>query len=170
MGQPLAQYGLQHKRARLAGEIKGLQRKLAKQQAALARLQSEISTLEHDIASHSQDLSTLDIALQTLFQVEPSPHVRETWPKAHRADWGAVTRMALRLLREAGGQTVLTGTLVKAIAERLDLSLESSEDWAGFRKTVRTALKQLTYRGVIRRLHAQQTSEEGQWALADFAE
>lgn len=164
MGQPMAQYGLQHQRARLAGEVKGLQRNLAKHQAALARLQSEIAVLEHDISARCQDIATLDIALQSLFQAPPPLEARETWPKAHRAKWGDISRTALRVLREAEGQPVLTGVLVQEMAKRLNLTLESPDDWTTFRLAVRNALKQLTYRGLIRRLHARQTQEEGQWA------
>jgi hypothetical protein len=68
----MGRYGLQHQRARIAGDIKGLQRQIARDQAVIAVQQAKIDSIELDVVERTQQLNIVDQALEVLYQANIS--------------------------------------------------------------------------------------------------
>ncbi len=165
MGLTMGHYGLKHVRARLAGDQIELGRQKQKLLSSIADLTLQVMALDAQMQDKAMQIEALDTALQTVFDDQSPVEPRQTFPKKHIFKWGGLTRGALAILRAAKGLELTTVQIAEALAEQAGLELSTYPDGRGFRRAIRQRLAYLSKKGVIERLHAQQTSKDGQWRL-----
>lgn len=113
MATEMAVNALLHQRARLRGDketkqaqLRAANTRIAAAEQALQGLKARAAELTSDIAQVDADVQALTDALVLAFGHDADDgRARKTYPKAHRARWGGLTRTVLAILRETGTAT-----------------------------------------------------------------
>ena len=166
MGNEMGHYGLQHTRARLAGNRQALERKRARISAQVAKLTEQERMLSAEIQETTAQLEVIEAAMRAVYEADlPPVEPRETVPKQHRAAWGGVTRGIFATLRLARGKALNTYEVADTVSRQLGLTFDSQAETVGFRRAVARRLQHLAWEGRIARLHDLQSNEVGLWQL-----
>jgi hypothetical protein len=80
-------------------------------------------------------------------------------------DYGQMTRLILRALKECDGAELTTTEIALILSVESGVALADNE-FQGFRLRVRSRMRKLAAVGAIRRIHVARTSLEGRWAAA----
>ena len=155
--------------ARLAGNIQVLRHREQKLQSDVKRKTEHLDEIGQEILALSAKMDVLNKASISAFDTDISlTDPRKTWPKAHHASWGAVTREILRQLVLANGSPMTTHELARAInvAQKLCLDEDSIKAMA---ERVRHRLKIFNKQGLAKRVSISTTpGEHSTWVIANF--
>ena len=151
MAKKMAVYGLQHWRARVAGQITQLDEWNRRNVAAIEKLNQRIAANEQKIKGLR---SLLDVANETAISAFgsqlPPPIPRKTCPKNHFTSWGGITRSTLKALTEAKGVAMTTSQIAIFIDQSLSLSLDPTK-MRMLQDSIGDALRTLLKKGIVQR-------------------
>lgn len=170
MAQKMAVIGLQHKMARLAGDIELLKERNRRYQTEIDALVGRIAANQATISDLEAGISALQQAAQTAFSVNlPPPVPRKTIPKRHYHSWGSVTRALLAVLSASKHTPLSTWELANAVSRALDLNL-SDRDTKQLQVTIRHRLKALCRKDLVQpAVRSTFPGEPTTWLIKDTA-
>lgn len=179
---PSALKWLLTRRARLLGERQRLEERLpalytqieAEVAVALKRLNScqrrlatarlhgpgRLKALDADLAAIDASIRLYDVDVDPA-RITPIRSQYNGWAM----DYGQMTRLVLRALRESEGAELTTTEIALSLCEQSGCALSDAE-FQSFRLRVRRRMRRLAAVGAIRRIHVAKTSLEGRWAAA----
>lgn len=151
MAKEMALYGLQHWRARVAGQVTQLEEWNQRNFAAIEKLHQRITANEQKIAALK---SLLDVANETALSAFgsqlPVPIPRKTYPKNHFISWGGITRSTISALVEARGVAMTTSQIAMLINQSLNLNLDPTK-MRMLQDSIGDALRTMLKKGIVER-------------------
>lgn len=171
LSDDMALRGLHYKRMRLRGDQRMLSRQAARQREDIAglrvqleRMEAELADTEANIARKQSEVEALSHTIRLVYgQDIDDGETRQTFPKRHIGQWGALTRTVLDLLRQWGKADA--DQLAEGAAQSLALSFASENDWRLFRCQMGRTLKNMYHRNLLTRHHAPDSNQPGIWSL-----
>lgn len=160
----MAVYGLQHKRARLAGEIERLTSLTTRCQGRIEELRQLLGAAQVRLVVANAEMAFIDQALGLVFRTEPTPVRQALTPKTTKVPHGSIIRGCFRLLRETP-VPLTTNQIAAKLAEQLNLDVSSRKVWMSYRNSVRNCLRREALKGNVYRLHETKTGGMGSWVL-----
>lgn len=153
------------RRGRVAGELKKIERQLAKCQQAI----DTYKQLDSDLAVLKQLLDSVDrtLALHEV-QVEADliPDIRSQ--EVHiRLPHGLLTRTILEYFRVAEKRIVPSEEITDYVLQRLEYLGHTEVTRSNLRKRLKYSLQRLYYRGHLSRHHDPRTQSCGLWSLVE---
>lgn len=164
LAESMAVYGLQHKRARLAGKAAQNQRSITCGLRKISDHSERIRVLEADTASIQEEISRIDNALLRAFNVLPTTVAQSQTPRLVKGQWGGIVKGCQEILRQSTSP-LDTNTIALLLAAKLKVDISEHSRWKAFRNSVRCTLRRQADKGFIRRIHDPSHSELGRWAL-----
>lgn len=139
--------------ARVQGDIKEAQKRIASEQSAIDALKAEAEALERVIGRHD-----VKVDVDT---IRPIVSREKTFTLPH----GTVTRLVLTRLRQGGASFTTTSEVLSYLVNETGLELPLN-DFSKLKDAVRDVLKKNAQKGLIERGHdASKLIEEGLWRI-----
>lgn len=170
------------RRARLMGEQERLATRLP---GLVARIEKELVLAERRLRSCKKrlaiakihgparlkaldaDLAAIDASIR-LYGIDVDPArlspIKGQY-KGWAMDYGQMTRLILRTLREVDGAELTTTEIALVLSVESGMVL-ADDEFQSFRLCVRRRMRRLAAVGAIRRIHVAKTTLEGRWAAA----
>ncbi len=170
------------RRARLLGERQRLEARLP---GLVSRIEKELALAERRLSSCKNrlaiakvhgpgrlkaldaDLAAIDASIR-LYDIDVDPArlspIRGQY-NGWALDYGQMTRLVLRALRECDGAELTTTEISLILCAESGIAM-ADDEFQSFRLRVRRRMRRLAAVGAIRRIHVAKTTLEGRWAAA----
>jgi hypothetical protein len=162
MADNLTIYGLKHKKARLLGERKRIQQRLAPLQSKLQLIQAEVDTLANQFSKLDEQIIAIAKTLEVLGNTDTVEGVKDCakWANGQRRGAFKATLIAA-LSRSTELQT--TRQLAENVGTALGIDLVDSVLWGKLRRQTKNYLKLMLKAGEVKQTAGKSTIGGSLW-------